>query len=132
MESWAIKAMQAKLMDGRLDQMERTLVVNHCAARLFSQAQWATMRSREPASASLSVFSSACVSASVSASDCVCVCVCVCVCMCVCVCVCVCVGEIACGWCKGFLMSTWTRVVVCSCGTRLSFLMGVKYIFTYT
>jgi len=45
-ESWAIKAMQAKLMDGRLDQMERTLVVNHCAARLFSQAQWATMRGK--------------------------------------------------------------------------------------
>jgi len=73
--------------------------------------------------ASLSVSSSASVSASVSTSDCVCVCVCMCVCVRVC--------EIACGWCKGFLMSTWTRVVVCSCGTRLSFLMGVKYIFTY-
>ena len=43
-EMWAIKAIQANLMDARLDQLQRCLIVNHCSSRLFSQDQWATMR----------------------------------------------------------------------------------------
>jgi translation initiation factor 3 subunit M len=43
-EMWAIKAIQANLVDARLDQLQRCLVVNHCSSRLFSQDQWKTMR----------------------------------------------------------------------------------------
>jgi len=45
-ETWGIKAIEAKLMDAKLDQLQRCLIVSHCAARLFSQAHWATMRSK--------------------------------------------------------------------------------------
>ena len=43
-EMWAIKAMQAKLMDAKLDQLTRRLIINHCPARLFSKSQWSGMR----------------------------------------------------------------------------------------
>jgi hypothetical protein len=45
-EAWGIKAMQSKLMDAKLDQLQRCLIVNHCASRLFSQAHWGQMRSK--------------------------------------------------------------------------------------
>jgi len=45
-EMWGIKAMQAKLMDAKLDQLTRRLIINHCPARLFSQSQWAGMRGK--------------------------------------------------------------------------------------
>ena len=43
-EMWTIKAMQAKLMDAKLDQLTRRLIINHCPARLFSKSQWSGMR----------------------------------------------------------------------------------------
>jgi hypothetical protein len=45
-EMWAIKAMQAKLMDAKLDQLTRRLIINHCPARLFSKSQWSGMRGK--------------------------------------------------------------------------------------
>ena len=45
-ETWAIKAMERKLMDAKLDQLNRCLIVNHCAPRLFSNNEWASMRAK--------------------------------------------------------------------------------------
>ena len=45
-EVWAIKAMQAQLLDAKLDQLNRCLVVGHCAPRLFANKEWAGMRAK--------------------------------------------------------------------------------------
>ena len=45
-EAWAIKAMTAKLMDAKLDQLQRSLIVNHCAPRLWCKGEWGGMRGK--------------------------------------------------------------------------------------
>ena len=42
-EMWAIKAMECGLMDGKLDQLDRRLLVNHCPPRLVSSKDWSAM-----------------------------------------------------------------------------------------
>ncbi|KAJ1484560.1 hypothetical protein T484DRAFT_1796769 [Baffinella frigidus] len=45
-EPWAIKAITVKLMDAKMDQLNKNLVVSRCTDRMFSQEQWASLRSK--------------------------------------------------------------------------------------
>eukprot|EP00286_Rhodomonas_abbreviata_P022036 CAMPEP_0181310816 /NCGR_PEP_ID=MMETSP1101-20121128/12792_1 /TAXON_ID=46948 /ORGANISM="Rhodomonas abbreviata, Strain Caron Lab Isolate" /LENGTH=410 /DNA_ID=CAMNT_0023417479 /DNA_START=18 /DNA_END=1250 /DNA_ORIENTATION=+ len=45
-EQWAIKAITAKLMDAKMDQLNKIVCVSHCTDRMFSQEQWKVLRSQ--------------------------------------------------------------------------------------
>jgi len=45
-ESWVIKAITAKLMDAKMDQITKTVAVNHCADRVFTTKQWVSLREK--------------------------------------------------------------------------------------
>jgi len=45
-EKWAIKAITAKLLDAKMDQLNKVVIINHCTDRMFSQEQWVGLRSK--------------------------------------------------------------------------------------
>jgi translation initiation factor 3 subunit M len=45
-EPWAIKAITGSLMDAKMDQLNKTLVVSRCKERSFSQEQWTSLRNK--------------------------------------------------------------------------------------
>lgn len=45
-EKWVVKARTAKLMDCKMDQMNRVVIVRRCTERIFGQHQWQTLRTK--------------------------------------------------------------------------------------
>ncbi|KAJ0099703.1 hypothetical protein Patl1_21689 [Pistacia atlantica] len=45
-EMWVVKAITAKLMDCKMDQMNQVVIVSRCTERVFSQHQWQTLRTK--------------------------------------------------------------------------------------
>ncbi|KAK2663237.1 hypothetical protein Ddye_001811 [Dipteronia dyeriana] len=45
-ETWVVKAITAKLIDGKMDQMNQVVIVSRCAERVFGQQQWLTLRTK--------------------------------------------------------------------------------------
>ncbi|KAK6255906.1 Proteasome component (PCI) domain - like 7 [Theobroma cacao] len=45
-ELWVVKAITAKLIDCKMDQMNHVVVVNCCTERIFGQHQWQSLRSK--------------------------------------------------------------------------------------
>lgn len=45
-EHWIVKAIAAKLLDCKMDQMNRVVIVSCCTERLFGQQQWGNLRSK--------------------------------------------------------------------------------------
>ncbi|XP_021297513.1 eukaryotic translation initiation factor 3 subunit M-like [Herrania umbratica] len=45
-ELWVVKAITAKLIDCKMDQMNQVVVVSRCTERIFGQHQWQSLRSK--------------------------------------------------------------------------------------
>ncbi|XP_022774594.1 eukaryotic translation initiation factor 3 subunit M-like [Durio zibethinus] len=45
-ELWVVKAITAKLMDCKMDQMNQVVIVSCCTERIFGQHQWQSLRSK--------------------------------------------------------------------------------------
>lgn len=45
-ETWVVKAITAKLIDGKMDQMNQVVIVSRCTERVFGQQQWQTLRTK--------------------------------------------------------------------------------------
>ncbi|OMP12776.1 hypothetical protein COLO4_02772 [Corchorus olitorius] len=45
-ELWVVKAITAKLIDCKMDQMNQVVIVNRCTERIFGQQQWQSLRSK--------------------------------------------------------------------------------------
>ncbi|KAI9120767.1 hypothetical protein K1719_007800 [Acacia pycnantha] len=45
-EPWVVKAITAKLVDCKMDQMNEVVLVSHHATRVFGQHQWQTLRTK--------------------------------------------------------------------------------------
>ncbi|KAL3844591.1 hypothetical protein ACJIZ3_001994 [Penstemon smallii] len=45
-ESWVVKAITAKLMDCRIDQMNQVVIVSRCSDRIFGNNQWQALRTK--------------------------------------------------------------------------------------
>lgn len=45
-ETWVVKAITAKLIDCRMDQMNQTVIVSRCVERMFGQQQWLALRTK--------------------------------------------------------------------------------------
>ncbi|KAK9757835.1 hypothetical protein RND81_01G189300 [Saponaria officinalis] len=45
-EHWVVKAISAKLLDCKMDQMNQVVIVSRCAERLFGQQQWVDLQSK--------------------------------------------------------------------------------------
>ncbi|XVF60702.1 hypothetical protein PTKIN_Ptkin08bG0069600 [Pterospermum kingtungense] len=45
-ELWVVKAITAKLIDCKMDQMNRVVIVSCCTERIFGQHQWQSLRSK--------------------------------------------------------------------------------------
>nr|AFK45099.1 unknown [Lotus japonicus] len=45
-ELWVVKAITAKLIDCKMDQMNQVVVVSHHTDRVFGQHQWQTLRTK--------------------------------------------------------------------------------------
>lgn len=45
-EYWVVKAITAKLLDCKMDQMNQVVIVSRCTERLFGQQQWENLRSK--------------------------------------------------------------------------------------
>lgn len=45
-ELWIVKAITAKLLDCKMDQMNQTVIVSRCTERVFGLPQWNTLRSK--------------------------------------------------------------------------------------
>ncbi|PQP94825.1 eukaryotic translation initiation factor 3 subunit M-like [Prunus yedoensis var. nudiflora] len=45
-ELWVVKAITAKLMDCKMDQMNQMVIVSRCTERVFEHQQWLTLRSK--------------------------------------------------------------------------------------
>ncbi|XP_065855150.1 uncharacterized protein [Euphorbia lathyris] len=45
-ELWVVKAITAKLINCKMDQMNQVVIVSSCAERVFGQNQWAELRSK--------------------------------------------------------------------------------------
>ncbi|KAF5748921.1 eukaryotic translation initiation factor 3 subunit M [Tripterygium wilfordii] len=45
-ELWVVKAITAKLIDGKMDQMNQVLIVSRCTQRVFGHHQWISLRTR--------------------------------------------------------------------------------------
>ncbi|KAM0958440.1 hypothetical protein ACFX2C_023731 [Malus domestica] len=45
-ELWVVKAITAKLMDCKMDQMNQVVIVSRCTERVFGEEQWLTLRTK--------------------------------------------------------------------------------------
>ncbi|CAN6574621.1 unnamed protein product [Malus baccata var. baccata] len=45
-ELWVVKAITAKLMDCKMDQMNQVVIVSRCTLRVFEEEQWLTLRTK--------------------------------------------------------------------------------------
>ncbi|XVE83666.1 hypothetical protein DITRI_Ditri16bG0105000 [Diplodiscus trichospermus] len=45
-ELWVVKAITAKLIDCKMDQMNQVVIVSRCTERIFGQHQWQSLRSK--------------------------------------------------------------------------------------
>ncbi|KAM7520644.1 hypothetical protein LguiB_019606 [Lonicera macranthoides] len=45
-ELWVVKAITAKLIDCKIDQMNEVVIVSRCTERVFGQHQWQTLRTK--------------------------------------------------------------------------------------
>jgi translation initiation factor 3 subunit M len=45
-ELWVVKAITAKLIDCKIDQMNEVVIVSRCTERVFGENQWKTLRSK--------------------------------------------------------------------------------------
>ncbi|KAL5784940.1 hypothetical protein ACOSQ2_007332 [Xanthoceras sorbifolium] len=45
-ETWVVKAITAKLIYGKMDQMNEVVIVSRCTERVFGQQQWQTLRTK--------------------------------------------------------------------------------------
>ncbi|KAM6572980.1 hypothetical protein CsatA_017060 [Cannabis sativa] len=45
-ELWVVKAIAAKLMDCKMDQMNQVVIVSRCTDRIFGQDQWQTLKTK--------------------------------------------------------------------------------------
>ncbi|KAK9156547.1 hypothetical protein Scep_003121 [Stephania cephalantha] len=45
-ELWVVKAISAKLLDCKMDQMNQTVIVSRCTERMFGMHQWEALRSK--------------------------------------------------------------------------------------
>ncbi|XP_062106479.1 uncharacterized protein LOC133817872 [Humulus lupulus] len=45
-ELWVVKAIAAKLMDCKMDQMNQVVIVSRCTDRIFGQHQWQTLKTK--------------------------------------------------------------------------------------
>ncbi|KAG8482520.1 hypothetical protein CXB51_024427 [Gossypium anomalum] len=45
-ELWVVKAITAKLMDCKMDQMNQVVIVSRCSERIFGPHQWLSLRSK--------------------------------------------------------------------------------------
>ncbi|KAK9272559.1 hypothetical protein L1049_002933 [Liquidambar formosana] len=45
-ELWVVKAITAKLIDCKMDQMNQIVIVSRCSERMFGQHQWQTLRTK--------------------------------------------------------------------------------------
>ncbi|THG17080.1 hypothetical protein TEA_028098 [Camellia sinensis var. sinensis] len=45
-EMWVVKAITAKLIDCKMDQMNQTVIVSRCTERMFGEHQWQTLRTK--------------------------------------------------------------------------------------
>ncbi|XWS44413.1 hypothetical protein CRYUN_Cryun15aG0043300 [Craigia yunnanensis] len=45
-ELWVVRAITAKLIDCKMDQMNQVVIVSRCTERLFGQHQWQSLRSK--------------------------------------------------------------------------------------
>ncbi|XP_060193459.1 uncharacterized protein LOC132622805 isoform X1 [Lycium barbarum] len=45
-ESWVVKAITAKLLDCKIDQMNQLVIVSRCTERVFGQHQWQELRTK--------------------------------------------------------------------------------------
>lgn len=45
-ESWIVKAISAKLMECKMDQMNEVVIVSRCSERVFGQHQWVALRTK--------------------------------------------------------------------------------------
>ncbi|KAM0955348.1 hypothetical protein EV1_023501 [Malus domestica] len=45
-ELWVVKAITAKLMDCKMDQMNQVVIVSRCTERVFGEDQWLTLRTK--------------------------------------------------------------------------------------
>ncbi|RZC58482.1 hypothetical protein C5167_005775 [Papaver somniferum] len=45
-EEWIVKAIAAKLLDCKMDQLNQTVIVSRCSDRLFGPNQWVALRSK--------------------------------------------------------------------------------------
>ncbi|OMO97453.1 hypothetical protein CCACVL1_04550 [Corchorus capsularis] len=45
-ELWVVKAITAKLIDCKMDQMNQVVIVSRCTERIFGQQQWLSLRSK--------------------------------------------------------------------------------------
>ncbi|KAK4765984.1 hypothetical protein SAY87_007626 [Trapa incisa] len=45
-EFWVVKAISAKLLDCKMDQMNQVIIVSRCSERVFGQRQWELLRSK--------------------------------------------------------------------------------------
>ncbi|KAL1205887.1 hypothetical protein V5N11_017970 [Cardamine amara subsp. amara] len=45
-ELWVVKAITAKLVDCKMDQMNQVVIVSRCAEREFGQKQWQSLRTK--------------------------------------------------------------------------------------
>ncbi|PSS33650.1 Eukaryotic translation initiation factor 3 subunit M like [Actinidia chinensis var. chinensis] len=45
-EMWVVKAITAKLIDCKMDQMNEIVIVSRCTERVFGQRQWQSLRSK--------------------------------------------------------------------------------------
>jgi len=45
-ESWVIMAISENVMDAKMDQLKRVILVNHCLQRVFTRAQWKVLSTK--------------------------------------------------------------------------------------
>lgn len=45
-ETWVVKAITAKLIDCKMDQMNQIVIVSRCTERVFGQRQWQSLRTK--------------------------------------------------------------------------------------
>ncbi|KAM1954343.1 hypothetical protein ACFX1T_023701 [Malus domestica] len=45
-ELWVVRAITAKLMDCKIDQMNQVVIVSRCTERVFGEEQWLTLRTK--------------------------------------------------------------------------------------
>lgn len=48
-EEWVLRAIQTGLMEAKMDQMQRVVVIRRCTNRVFGDVQWKVTRDRDGA-----------------------------------------------------------------------------------